>query len=76
MRVLQLHCSEFSFKTLKETPVAEHPAYPKEGDYENIMVCFTCFEKKVANNFEAKIGCTKFVRVRINKSYSRCRTFY
>jgi threonyl-tRNA synthetase len=46
MRVLQLHCSEFNYKTLKETPVAEHPAYPKEGDYENVLVCFTCFEKK------------------------------
>ena len=52
MRVLQLHCSEFSFKTLKETPVAEFPAYPKEGDYENILVCFTCFEKKDVNREE------------------------
>ena len=52
MRVLQLHCSEFSFKTLKETPVAEHPAFPKEGDYENILVCFTCFEKKDVNREE------------------------
>jgi threonyl-tRNA synthetase len=49
MRVLQLHCSEFSFKTLKETPVAEFPAFPKEGEYENILVCFTCFEKKDVN---------------------------
>jgi len=46
MRVLQLHCSSFSYKTLKETPVAEHPASPKEGHYENVLVCFTCFEKK------------------------------
>lgn len=52
MRVLQLHCSDFNFKTLKETPVAEHPAFPKEGEYENVLVCFTCFEKKDVNNEE------------------------
>ncbi len=46
MKVLQLHCSEFSYKVTKETPVAEHPASPKEGEYENALVCFTCFEKK------------------------------
>ncbi len=52
MRVLQLHCSNFSYKTLKETPVAEFPPFPKEGDYENIVVCFTCFEKKDVNREE------------------------
>jgi threonyl-tRNA synthetase len=46
MRVLQLHCTSFNYKTLKETPVAEHPAFPKEVEYENVLVCFTCFEKK------------------------------
>ena len=35
--------------TLKETPVAEHPAFPKEGKYKNLLVCFTCFEKKDVN---------------------------
>ena len=49
MRVLQLHCSEFNYKTLKETPVAEHPAFPKEAKYDNVLVCFTCFEKKDVN---------------------------
>lgn len=46
MRVLQLHCRDFNYKTLKETPVAEYPPFPKEGVYENILVCFTCFEKQ------------------------------
>ncbi|MCW4049549.1 MAG: threonyl-tRNA synthetase editing domain-containing protein [Candidatus Bathyarchaeota archaeon] len=46
MKVLQLHCSEFSYKVTKETPVAEHPASPKEGEYENVLVCFTCYEKQ------------------------------
>ena len=46
MRVLQLHCSEFRYKVLKETPVAEHPPHPREGSYEDVLVCFTCFEKR------------------------------
>ena len=46
MKVLQLHCSGFNYEVIKETPVAERPATPKEGAYENILVCFTCYEKK------------------------------
>jgi threonyl-tRNA synthetase len=46
MKVLQLHCSEFSYKITKETPVAEKPPIPEEGNYKNILVCFTCYEKK------------------------------
>lgn len=34
--------------------MAEHPAFPKEGEYENVLVCFTCFEKKDVNR-EAEI---------------------
>lgn len=46
MKVLQLHCSDFNYKVTRETPVAEKPAFPKEGEYENVLVCFTCYEKK------------------------------
>ena len=46
MRVLQLHCSEFSYQVRKETPVAEHPPEPKEDDLEDVLVCLICFEKK------------------------------
>lgn len=45
MRVLQLHCSEFSYSVRKETPVAERPAEPREERLENVLVCFICFEK-------------------------------
>ncbi len=45
MRVLNLHCSSFSYETKKETPVAEQPPYPKQGSYEDVLVCLTCFEK-------------------------------
>ena len=45
MKVLQLHCTEFSYRVTKETPVAEQPPYPKEGSHENALVCFTCYEK-------------------------------
>ena len=45
MKVLQLHCSDFSYKVTKETPVAERPAFPKQKELENVLVCFTCYEK-------------------------------
>lgn len=44
MKVLQLHCTEFTYRVTKETPVAEQPPHPKEGSYENVLVCFTCYE--------------------------------
>lgn len=46
MRVLQLHCSDFSYNVRKETPVAERPANPKEEKLEDALVCFICFEKQ------------------------------
>lgn len=45
MKVLQLHCSDFNYQITKETPVAEQPGLPKDGNYNNILVCFTCYEK-------------------------------
>ena len=49
MRVLQLHCSDFGYHVRKETPVAEHPAHPKDEELEDVLVCFICFEKKDEN---------------------------
>jgi threonyl-tRNA synthetase len=46
MRVLQLHCSSFSYEVKKETPVAEQPPSPKADSLENVLVCLTCFEKQ------------------------------
>jgi threonyl-tRNA synthetase len=46
LKVLQLHCSEFGYKVTRETPVAEHPPDPSEARYENVLVCFTCYEKQ------------------------------
>jgi len=46
MRVLQLHCSEFSYQVRKETPVAEQPPEPREDHVEDVLVCLICFEKK------------------------------
>ncbi|RLI09956.1 hypothetical protein DRO42_02840 [Candidatus Bathyarchaeota archaeon] len=46
MRVLQLHCSEFSYQVRKETPVAEQPPDPREDRHEDVLVCLICFEKK------------------------------
>ncbi len=46
MKVLQLHCSDFSYQIKKETPVAEQPPHPREEELEDALVCFTCFEKE------------------------------
>jgi threonyl-tRNA synthetase len=46
LKVLQLHCTEFAYLVTKETPVAEQPPQPKEGSYGNVLVCFTCYEKR------------------------------
>lgn len=52
MKVLQLHCSEFKYKVIKDTPVSERPAFPKELGLENVLVCFICFEKNDENKVE------------------------
>jgi threonyl-tRNA synthetase len=52
MRVLQLHCSTFSYETKKETPVAEQPPNPKTESLENVLVCLTCFEKQDESRFQ------------------------
>jgi threonyl-tRNA synthetase len=44
LRVLQIHCSDFSYSVKRETPVSE-PAEQKEDRLENVLVCFICFEK-------------------------------
>ena len=46
MRVLQIHCSEFSYQVRKETPVAEQPPDPREDHLEDVLVCLICFEKR------------------------------
>ncbi|MCW3991602.1 MAG: threonyl-tRNA synthetase editing domain-containing protein [Candidatus Bathyarchaeota archaeon] len=55
MRVLQLHCSEFSYQVRKETPVAEQPPDPREDHIEDVLVCLICFEKRDEPRVEALI---------------------
>ena len=45
LRVLEFHCSSFSYEVKKGTPVAEEPE-PRSEDLKDVLVCFTCFEKK------------------------------
>jgi len=52
MRALHLHCSTFSYEIKKETPVAEQPPYPKQGSYEDVLVCLTCVEKQDENRVD------------------------
>lgn len=44
-RVLQLHCSDFSYQVRRETPVAERPPDPRGEALEDVLVCLVCFEK-------------------------------
>ena len=46
MKVLQLHCTSFTYRVMKETAVAEQPPSPREAEYENVLVCLTCYEKR------------------------------
>jgi len=55
MRILQLHCSEFSYQVRKETPVAEQPPEPKEDHLEDVLVCLICIEKKDESRVEELI---------------------
>jgi len=75
MRVLQLHCSEFSYEVKRETPVAEQPPDPKKENLEDVLVCFICFEKRdesrvdeIAEEFASnlkvdasRIGCSRIL---------------
>ena len=45
MRVLEFHCSSFSYVLKRSTPVAEEPE-PKSDDLKDVLVYFICFEKK------------------------------
>lgn len=55
MRVLQLHCTEFGYDIRKDTPVAERPASPEEEELDDVLVCFTCFEKKDEGRIESLV---------------------
>jgi len=46
MRILQIHCYDFSYQVKRETPVAEQPPIPREEQLKDVIACFTCFEKQ------------------------------
>jgi threonyl-tRNA synthetase len=71
MRVLQLHCKNFSYQVRRETPVAEKPAIPQDENLEDVLVCFTCFEKKDENRLNEIID--RFVdNIKIDVSRIGC----
>jgi threonyl-tRNA synthetase len=45
MRILQIHCKNFTYTLEKKTQVAEKPD-PRALNLMNVLVCFICFEKK------------------------------
>lgn len=73
MKVLQLHCSDFDYQVTKETPVAERPAFPKKAAYENVLVCFTCFEKQDENRIDEIID-AYVENIKIDTGRIGCKT--
>ncbi len=76
MRVLGFHCSSFSYEVKRDTPIAEEPV-PRSEDLKDVLVCFTCFEKKdegrsdeliekFVESIEVDISRIKFKRVLIH----------
>ena len=45
MRVLQIHCSSFTYTVTRRTPAAELPQ-PQTAELKDVLVCFICFEKR------------------------------
>jgi len=55
LRVLEIHCSSFSYEVKRGTPVSEEPE-PRTEDLKAVLVCFTCFEKKDEGRSDELIG--------------------
>ncbi len=53
MRVLEIHCSSFSYGVKRDTPVSEEP---RTEDLKDVLVCFTCFEKKDEGRSHELVG--------------------
>lgn len=67
LRVLELHCSFFSYETKRGTPVAEEQE-PRSEDLEDVLVCFICFEKKDENGSNKLIETfTQSIKVDISR---------
>ncbi|PIO00260.1 hypothetical protein COT72_00965 [archaeon CG10_big_fil_rev_8_21_14_0_10_43_11] len=50
MKVLQLHCTHFEYVATKKTPVAIGDG--GSGSFDNVLVCFTTYEKYDENRHE------------------------
>jgi len=71
LRVLQFHCSFFSYEVKRDTPVAEEPELRSEN-LEDVLVCFTCFEKKDENRSNELIE--KFIEsIKVDISRIKCK---
>lgn len=71
LRVLQFHCSSFSCEVKGDTTVAEEPK-PRSEDLKDVLVCFTCFEKKDENRSNEIIE--KFVEsIKVDISRIKCK---
>ena len=72
MRVLQIHCSRFSYRITRPTPVAEKHPEPEGEELEDVLVCFVCFEKVDEGRTDEVLG--RFVEsLEVDSSRMGCR---
>jgi len=70
LRFLEFHCSSFSYEVKRGTQVAEEPE-PRSEDLEDVLVCFTCFEKDEGRSSELV---ERFVEsIKVDVSRIKCR---
>ena len=70
MRVLEIHCTLFSYQIKKSTPVAEDPELENE-ELKDVLVCFVCFEKKDNERVEELV--VEFVQnIKVDISRIKC----
>lgn len=71
LRILEFHCSSFSYEVKRGTSVAEEPE-PRSEDLEDVLVCFTCFEKKDEGRSDELME--RFVeRIKVDISRIKCK---
>jgi len=72
LKVLEIHCSSFSYQVKKSTPVAEDPD-PESENLKDVLVCFICFEKNDEDKVEELLD--KLVKnVKMDISRIKCKS--
>jgi len=76
LRVLEIHCSSFSYQIKRSTPVAEEPE-PESENLKDVLVCLICFEKKDENKLEELVNdLVENIKVDISRLQCKCVLIY